>query len=235
MNDPSGSGARSRPRSPSLRAVFFDLDGTLIDAQASIVACMQEAWRRHGLTPPPVEAVRRAVGLVLVEAVASLLEPGAGIEAQVLTDTYRAVWGEKREAGELHEPLYPGIVELLDALAARALLLGVVTGRSRRGTEGALQRHGLRARFATLQTADDGPGKPAPGLLLQALDDVGVAPAQALMVGDTVYDMRMAGNAGVRSVGVGWGYHAAEELRRAGAVEVVTSAAELLALVDGQR
>lgn len=213
---------------------MFDLDGTLVDAQASIIICMQEAWGRHNLPPPTAESVRRAVGLVLVEAVGSLLDPGRGLDPEDLVDTYREVWAELRDAGELQEPLYDGVVELLDALAARKMIVGIVTGRSRRGTDGALQRHALRDRFATLQTADDGPGKPAPGLLLQALDEVGVARDAALMVGDTVYDVLMANNAGVRCIGVSWGYHGAEELQRAGATWVVQHPREILDIVDGK-
>lgn len=90
-----------------------------------------------------------------------------------------------------------------------------------------LERHGLAGYFVTLQTADDGPGKPHPELLNRAMADAGVERHETVLVGDTTFDMEMAGNAGVTGVGVAWGYHAPEELKASGAACVIESFAAL--------
>ncbi len=76
-------------------------------------------------------------------------------------------------------------------------------------------------RSIGLRTADDGPGKPDPFMVLSALDETGIDAADAVMIGDTVFDMAMAASAGISAIGVGWGYHPPEELAKAGALAVV--------------
>ena len=105
-------------------------------------------------------------------------------------------------------PLYPGALEALEALRARDdVLLGVATGKSRRGLEKLVEGHRLQGVFQTLQCADFHPSKPHPSMLLAALAETGVTADRAVMVGDTSFDMDMAQAAGVSGVGVGWGYH----------------------------
>ena len=97
------------------------------------------------------------------------------------------------------------------------MLLGIATGKARRGLLTTLERHGLSNRFITLQTVDSNPGKPHPAMLLRAMAETGVDPSATVVVGDTVYDMEMARRAGVRAVGVAWGYHTPDELEATGA------------------
>ncbi len=211
--------------------VVFDCDGTLVDSQHTVVAAMTEAWRAHGLSEPEAGEVRRVIGLPLVTGVASLLPEGAAVAPERLADSYRQAFSELRRRRQVVEPLYPGARAALDALEAAGRLLGIATGKSRRGLIATLEGHGLAGRFVTLNTADDGRGKPAPDMVVRAMAEVGAAPEATMVVGDTVFDVGMARNAGVRCIGVGWGYHPHEELAAAGADRVVHSFAELPAAI----
>jgi phosphoglycolate phosphatase len=132
-----------------------------------------------------------------------------------------------RTAGTLHEPLYEGISGLLDRLDAAGWLLAVATGKSDRGLAAVLDHHGIRHRFVSLQTADRHPSKPHPSMIEAALAETGAARGHAVMIGDTSFDMAMARAAGVRPLGVAWGYHPAEDLHAAGAYSVAMDSAEL--------
>ena len=130
------------------------------------------------------------------------------------------------------EPFFPGVRETVEALAGdERVLLGVATGKSRRGLDLLLQREGLAYAFATLQTADDAPSKPHPGMLQRAMSETGMRPADTIMIGDTSYDMLMARNAGAVPIGVAWGYHTAQELTEAGALAVAEDSEQLMALL----
>ena len=147
-----------------------------------------------------------------------------------------AAFGRAAATYDDHAELQFEAGEALAALAALdhpQVCLGVATGKSRRGLEATLQRHGLAGRFVTLQTADDGPGKPHPRMLQAAMHDVGAEAHETVLIGDTVYDIEMAANAGTPALGVAWGYHPAEELTQAGARRVLGHFAELpAALAD---
>jgi phosphoglycolate phosphatase len=212
----------------SLRLVVFDWDGTLTDSQHTIVEAMTAAFAAHGLPAPAAEAIRRVVGLPLAEATFRL---GAA-EAEAVADAYRAAHAEIRQRPGWTEPLFPGVPEILDLFAARRIKLGIATGKSRRGLAASLAAHGLRERFATLQTSDDGPGKPHPHMLHAAMAEAGARPAETAMVGDTTFDVEMAKAAGALAIGAAWGYHGVDELRAAGADAIATSLADLPALLD---
>lgn len=213
-----------------LRLAVFDCDGTLVDSQHNIVAAMEAAWRARGLRPLPPASVRRVVGLPLLEAI-SILHPLGSKEIHLsLTEDYKNAFHSLRQQPDHHEPLYPGTVEALDAMEAAGFGLAVATGKSRRGLDATLERHGIQGRFLTLKTADDGPGKPHPHMLEAAMAEAGVGPAATLMVGDTIFDIEMARNAQVRSIGVSWGYHDPDELHAAGAAGVIDDFGELAAM-----
>lgn len=221
-----------------LRLAVFDVDGTLIDSEHNIVAAMTEAWSRMELgAPDPVE-VRRIIGLSLVEACAALL-PWAGHEThRAVAEHYKDAFRALRLLPDTVEPLFPGVLEALAGLEAEGWLLGLATGKSRRGVDNMLRNHGLEGRFVTIQTADDNPGKPNPGMLLRAAAETGAESADIAMIGDTTYDMLMAQSARALGVGVSWGYHSITELRQAGARVVIDSfdgLPELLADLSGDR
>lgn len=214
------------------RLALFDCDGTLVDGQAGVVNAMEAAFAEVGLPAPDRHQVRRVVGLSLPQAI-RLLAPDADEDTRVDADlAYREAFRAAREAGSLVEPLYDGIAELIAALAADGWLLGVATGKSQRGLEHCLAMHGLAAHFVTLQTADNHPSKPHPSMIEVALAETGVSPDTCVMIGDTAYDMAMAVNAGVRAIGVDWGYHSAAELREAGAEAVARDPAHLRELLQ---
>ena len=210
-----------------MKFAVFDCDGTLIDGQASICAAMELAFGEFGLPLPPRNSIRRAVGLSLPSAIRTLL-PEAEAEQNVeLTEAYKRAFRAARQSGELQQPLLAGMAELLDGLRGAGWLMGVATGMSRRGLEHCLATHSLSGHFITLQTADDHPSKPHPAMLEAALLEAGAEPHEAVMIGDTVFDMHMAEAAGVRGIGVEWGYHTPRELIVAGAAEVATTPAQL--------
>jgi phosphoglycolate phosphatase len=215
------------------RLVIFDCDGTLIDSQNSIVASMTAAYVAMGLQPPNRAAVLGVVGLSLPEAFAVLAGTHTlDVQAQ-LAQHYRTAFPGTREAMLKEDPLYPGTRETVAMLAARGdVLLGVATGKSRRGVARLFDREGWHSHFVTIQTADDNPSKPHPSMILKAMAETGVEPEHTVMVGDTSFDMEMALSAGVGAVGVAWGYHTADRLRAAGAHVVVVDAGELAAAVD---
>ena len=215
------------------RLVVFDCDGTLVDGQAAICETMELAFRNTGLAAPERNKVRRIVGLSLPFALRELAPDATDDERHAVVEAYKAGYRELRLSGALREPLYAGIAALIDELDAEGRLLGVATGKSDRGLHACLDTHGIKHRFVSLQTADRHPSKPHPAMLEAALGDAGVAPADAVMIGDTSFDMEMAQAAGVRAIGVAWGYHEARELLDAGASAVAETAQQLGDLIRG--
>ncbi|MXO72710.1 HAD-IA family hydrolase [Alteraurantiacibacter buctensis] len=213
------------------RLVIFDCDGTLTDGQAAVCRAMDLAFAESSLPAPDPHQVRRIVGLSLPQAVARLAPAADAATLAHAVDAYKSAFRAARLDGSLHEPLFPGMGELVRSLHARGWDLAVATGKSDRGTRSTLATHGLLACFASLQTADRHPSKPHPAMLLAALAETGTDTADAVMVGDTVYDMEAARAAGVRAIGVAWGYHEAHELLAAGASAVAATAAELEDLI----
>lgn len=213
----------------SFRLVVFDFDGTLVDSQHRIVRAMVEAFAAHGLSAPTAEVVRRVVGLPLEIAIARLLpDPDDWRTAVRVADRYRDAYHAGDAEPDHDEPLFPGARENLALLDRSGVLLGIATGKGRRGLKASLERHGLAHHFATSQTGDDGPGKPDPAMLRRAMAEVGAAPRETVMIGDTSFDMEMAANAGVPGIGVAWGYHGPDELMAGGAARVIGTFDDLL-------
>ena len=211
-----------------IRLAIFDCDGTLVDSQHNIGRAMQACFLAAGLEPPAHERTRRVVGLSLVEAMQAMAPEAEPDLHAWLAEEYKRAFQQMRATGLTAEPLYDGVIDLIDRLEADGWLLGVATGKSDRGLALCLEHHGLLKRFATLQTADRHPSKPHPSMIDQALAETGADAASSLMIGDTSYDMMMARSAGVRAIGVSWGYHEAEELVRAGADHICAHPLDLI-------
>lgn len=217
-----------------VKLAVFDCDGTLIDSQVNILRAMGQSFARHGLPAPPDHAIRRVVGLSLVESMQTLLPEAEHALHVSLAQDYKSAFQRLRADRTLDpEPLYAGIADLLNGLRDAGWLLGVATGKSDRGLALALAHHGLTDYFITLQTADRHPSKPHPSMLNAALAEAGAGAADAVIIGDTVFDMVMGANARVRAIGVDWGYHDAEELIEAGAIGVALDTDALRGLIDG--
>ena len=215
------------------RFVVFDCDGTLVDGQAAICETMELAFANAGLVAPERNKVRRIVGLSLPYALRELAPEASDDQRHAVVEAYKLGYRDLRLSGALREPLFEGIAALIDELDAEGRLLGVATGKSDRGLHACLDTHGIKHRFVSLQTADRHPSKPHPAMLEAALDDAGVSPGDAVMIGDTSFDMEMAVAAGVRAIGVSWGYQEPQELFNTGASAVAETAQQLGDLIRG--
>lgn len=211
----------------NIRLAVFDCDGTLVDSQHMINSCMIDAFKSVDLTPPPLSSVRRVVGLPLGEAIRVLCGDNDTAPIDEMVAAYSTSWQAMRLGGDLSEPLYDGIPELLTALRDDGWTLGVATGKSMRGLEATLAHHDLGDHFVTLQTADKARGKPDPQMLHFAMDEAGAEVENTVMIGDTTFDIEMARAASVRALGVAWGYHAPTDLMSAGAETVADMVSDL--------
>ncbi|MEP2736986.1 MAG: HAD-IA family hydrolase [Erythrobacter sp.] len=209
------------------RFAVFDCDGTLVDGQADVCDTMEEAFKSRGFTRPDRNEVRRLVGLSLPIAIAQLLPNADDDECAGLVERYKELFRARRTSGQLHEPLYSGMAELLAQLHSDGWLLAVATGKSQRGLEACLETHGITELFCSLQTADGHPSKPHPAMLEAALFESGAAAKDAVMIGDTSFDMEMGRAAGVHAIGVEWGYHTKDDLRNTGAANVARNIVHL--------
>jgi len=217
-----------------MRLVLFDVDGTLVDRQNIICAALSEMLTGLGRPVPERSFMLGGVGLSLVPTMRRLLgESALEAEIEAATEGYRHAFQRLRADPVNVEPLFPGAVEVVEALRARSdIVLGIATGKSRRGVSHIIERLGWHSHFATVQTADDAPSKPDPTMVLQAARAVGLDPASAIMIGDTTFDMAMACSAGCSAVGVSWGNHPVEALRVAGAHHVIDHFDELVPLIS---
>ncbi len=213
------------------RLAVFDCDGTLVDSGATITAALKASLLQHGFDVPPPSVSRRVIGLSLVEAMAALLPEASAEQHRALAEDYKRDFMQLRTAGQVEEPLFDGVLALLDELEADGWLLAVATGKSDCGLRHCLEQHDIHARFVSLQTADRHPSKPHPSMVEQAIADSGASPDTTVVVGDTSFDMAMAAAAGASGIGAGWGYHESEELIAAGAVAVAERPRDVLQLI----
>ena len=216
-----------------LKLIIFDVDGTLVDSQADILASMRGAFAEVGKQAPSREEILGIVGLSLPLAIARLAPEADSATLEVMVEGYKQSYMRLRSANgtEASSPLYPNVREVLGALHARPeWLLGIATGKSRRGLDRLVEGHGIRNLFVTQQCADDHPSKPHPAMIEAALAEAGVEPHQAVMLGDTSFDMDMARDAGVHGIGVSWGYH--DRARLASARTIIDDIRALPALLD---
>ncbi len=218
----------------SLRLIVFDCDGTLVDSQHAIVATMTAAFVEMDLPPPDGNAIRALIGLSLEETINLLWPQGGAADSALLVAGYRRLFFEQRSRAAAPDRLFPHADTVLRQLQMAGYLLGVATGKSRRGLDAVLTGHDLHDVFLTRQTADGHPGKPHPSMLLQAMAEADVEAAETLMLGDTGFDMAMAVNAGVTPVGVAWGNHDADALYAAGARVVLEDFRDLMPYVIEQ-
>tara|TARA_R110002051_G_scaffold137753_7_gene210322 strand:- start:18133 stop:18810 length:678 start_codon:yes stop_codon:yes gene_type:complete len=198
-----------------LRLVIFDVDGTLVDSQAEIMAAMGVAFSSENMAMLPRPQVLSIVGLSLAEAFAVLCPKTEPAQQTRLVQAYKDAFNDLRGPDGTTElsPMFAGAKDaLLQLHAQENTLLAVATGKSKRGLDKMIERHGLEGLFVSQQVADFHPSKPHPAMVLTALSDTGVDANRAVMLGDTTYDMDMGRAGGVGTIGVTWGYHEAATL-----------------------
>jgi phosphoglycolate phosphatase len=210
------------------KLVILDCDGTLVDSQNGIWETMVHAFTGLRLPVPSRAATLAIVGLSLPEAFAVLAPDCSPAVRGKLAERYKSAFLELKRDPAHHEPLFEGVGTAIEALSGREdVILGIATGKSRRGVDRLFKREGWEKHFLTVQTADDHPSKPHPAMVLAAMEEAGVGPERTVMVGDTTFDVQMALAAGSGALGVAWGYHPVAELREAGAHGVVEACKHL--------
>ncbi len=214
------------PSAADLTLVLFDLDGTLVDGQHSIIATFEAILPKFGYAPPAHDAIRAVVGRSLPLAIADLLGRDAPVDE--ITEAYKEHFHWMRSQPGYSETIYDGVDATLRQLAARDdLLLGTATGKALRGIRWLIEKNGWSGIFSTLQGADTAASKPAPDMVLNACRETGVPPARTIVFGDSVHDMHMARAAGAHPVGVSWGYGAADDLLAHGAARIIDAFPEV--------
>jgi phosphoglycolate phosphatase len=191
----------NRPRRFDL--IVFDWDGTLFDSTALIVRCMQSACADIGVEVPSTERAAYVIGLGLRDALQHAVPGLPESRYPELGRRYRHHYIARQQ--EL--VLFPGTLEMLQALKSRNHLLAVATGKSRLGLDESLQAVQLKGVFDGTRTADETAGKPNPMMLQQLMREFGADPRRTLMIGDTTHDLQLAANAGTASIGVSYGAH----------------------------
>ena len=198
---------------------------------------MKVAAEDVGLRHPIDDAVGRIIGLSLERAIAELF-PDADPQVHVaVLDAYRSEALRVRADPSDPESLFDGAHEAVRTLRDAGYLLGIATGKARRGVDHFCTRYDMAGWFDTVQTPDTNPSKPHPGMIESAMAETGIPANRTVMVGDTVFDLEMAQNAGVFGIGVAWGNHPVYELERAGShhiVEIIDDLPKAIANVLGQ-
>ncbi|MEM9670048.1 MAG: HAD-IA family hydrolase [Pseudomonadota bacterium] len=197
----------------TLKLAIWDMDGTIVDSRDVIQTAMVRAFENMDLPPPAYDATRQIVGLGLDEA-CRRLAPDDFNEAKLpdLVEAYRQAFISRRTDPDFKEPLYEGALETLNALREDNWLIAMATGKSHRGIRAIFEMHPLEEYFDTIWCADDGPGKPHPFMVEEAMKALGAETHQSVMIGDAVFDIQMGRAAGVETHGVSWGFGTAGEL-----------------------
>lgn len=204
--------------------IVFDWDGTVMDSTGAIVRAAERAIDDVGLPRPPPHRIREIIGLGLRESWESLF-PGHGAHGY---DEFVVKYREHFVNGERHAiKTYPGVERLIADLHRGGVRLAVATGKSRRGLDRDLSETGLGRYFECSVTADEARSKPDPEMLLRILEHTGVTADRTLMVGDTDFDLQMAGQAGVAAVAVAWGAHERRRLEAASPLACLNELADL--------
>ena len=213
---------------------IFDVDGTLVDSRKIISLSMDAAFEKEGLPAPGYAVTRTIVGLSLEVAIDRIAPRDVDAEVVArMTEHYKNAFIEFRKNPETQAPLYDGVSSLLERLRADGWEIGIATGKSRKGLDAVIKRMKWGALIDAHYCADDGPGKPHPFMVDANLKALSRRPEEAVVIGDTSFDMLMAQAASVATIGVDWGFHTREELEQVPADVVVSTMDDLqLKLLD---
>lgn len=210
----------------SYKLLIFDWDGTLMDSLAKIVACLRVAVIQAGLPSRTDEQLRHIIGLGIHEAVDHLYPEGLPAEARrLMVETYRHQF---LYADNTPAQLFAGVEAMLDTLVSRGYYLAIATGKSRAGLDRLLTELDLHNHFHTSRCADETCSKPDPRMLIEILTDLDIEPNQALMIGDTEFDVQMAKCVGMDTVAVSHGAHTRQQLLAANPLALLEYITNLL-------
>jgi len=209
--------------------IIFDWDGTLVDSQAQIISCMDDAFAKLGLAYPGAAAIRHIIGLSLEAAACRLLPQADRSTIKALVDTYRDLaMANRNHATQLFDCVKSG----LRSLRQQGFYLAVATGKARRSLDAALSTTELADNFDITRCADETCSKPDPMMLDEILTDLDMGPERAIMVGDTSYDIEMANNIGMDSIAVTYGMHDELHLRPVRPRYLINNFSEILSLIS---
>ena len=206
------------------KLLIFDWDGTLIDSEATIVSCMQQAIEQEGLEERSADEIKNIIGLGLEEAIQCLYPEADEFMVNTLVNRYRAYFFSDDAP---QSQLFSGVAETIEALSDAGFLLAIATGKSRRGLDKELAHSGLEDYFPITRTAEETFSKPHPMMLDEILVDYNVDVENALMIGDSEYDLQMANNIAMDSLAVTCGVHDREQLLEQNPVGLLYSVAEI--------
>lgn len=218
------------PAHGSGKLLLFDVDGTLLDGGTMIAEIMEQAFLAAGQEPPTSATVKSIIGLSAPEMIDVLAGTLSRDVRDKILSGYRFRYFDMVEQEET-PPVFPGASVALERLFGQGCTLGLTTGKAARSTHYMLDEMGWNKYFQTIQCADDNPSKPSPAMVFRAQLETGNAPEQTILIGDSRYDMRMAQAAGIRAIGVAWGYNPPEELLAEGASEIARDFDHLVELL----
>lgn len=194
----------------SIKAIIFDLDGTIADSSGCIIAAAQSIQKLLSLKSITDDAVRSRIGRPLGPMLAEIFD----IEGPLLNEAITLYSSEYVRLTKSEEKLFDGALEILKKLRKEDFLLAIATGKSQHGAENSTKRLGLRPFFDSIHGIIPGtPGKPHPDVLIRAMDALDVTPEECIMIGDTTFDIDLAHAVGVRTIAVSWGVHPLETLQ----------------------
>jgi len=205
--------------------LIFDWDGTLMDSIDWIVYCLQNAAVDCGYKSPDECAAKDIIGLSIHQAMSVLFPELDQLEKQRLISRYSELYFS-RQLGV--EDLFPGVVDLLEALKQSGFLLAVATGKSRKGLQHAFEQTGIAGYFVASRCADETASKPDPLMLKQIMSETGVQKEATVMIGDSIHDLEMALNAGISSIAVTCGAHAEPQLLQHRPIEFLQNTSDLI-------
>ena len=201
--------------------IIFDWDGTLMDSVGLIVDAMRYAAEKHGLTVTD-EATKSIIGIALVDAF-PMLFPNDSDKYDELLATYSEYYVKHCD----NDKLFDGVKELIQDLHAQGKTLAIATGKKRKGLQRVLPNSGIQAFFTLTKTADETAGKPNPLMLQAILSETGKTVEDAILVGDSIHDIRMANAIQMDSIAVSYGCETAEILAKEQPTKLVTTINEL--------
>ena len=210
------------------KLILFDYDGTIVDSAKMIVKGAIEAFRMCGLPDPDPNKVRENIGKPLATALDAYAPKGYEVNPEMISNAYRKWYAEQGRLGLQDEPLYPGMVELINDLKNhKEFNIGVATNKSRIALDNGLNKHNLSELFDITLTMEEANPKPDPDMAIQAMSKLNIEKKSTVIVGDTINDIGLGVNAGINSIGVAWGYNSIEMLKNEGADFIVKDSKEL--------